>query len=360
VSTTEKEIPNFPSDDLWEADRWTNPYPPDPDPTELPGISPKVEKIREGWLSTEQLEALPPPQPLVGGMLNLDSLAEVYGPPGTGKSFLTLDLAMHVARGAWWQGREVVGGPVVYVVAEGAHGFVTRTAAWRKHNRMTREVHPIHWLPFAVNIADAEWTEALAAEVARLRPALVVLDTLARSIVGVDENSAKDMGIVVHHLDKLRAASGACVLIVHHTGKDTGRGARGTSALQGALDTELELTGDADHLTLKTTKQKDMAEALPIQLALQSVDGTGSCAIGSPRPPDPTALSDGLASTLHALVDVDLPGGVSAKVWGTAAEKAERTFYRHRTDLLNQGLVVNVGTEKAPRYRAKNLAEVDA
>jgi hypothetical protein len=168
------------------------------------------------------------------------------------------------------------------------------------------------------------------------------------------------MGRVVDNLDALRTHTGACVLIVHHTGKDVGRGARGNSALQGALDTELELTGDANLLVLKMTKQKDGPELAPMHLALLGVEGTDSCAIGQPAPLDPMAIPEGVASTLQALVEVDVAGGVSAKVWEAAAEKAERTFYRHRTDLLNQGLVVNVGTEKAPRYRAKNLAEVDA
>lgn len=316
------------------------------------GVAAKAALIRAAMLTTEQMKALPPPQPLVDGYLNLDSLAEIYAPSGTGKSFLALDLAQHIARGAWWQGRAVTGGPVVYVVAEGASGFGPRSTSWEKHSRMHREVHPIHWIPMAINIFDTEWTAALVSELADLRPSLVVIDTLARSIVGAEENSAKDMGRVVDNLDAIRTATGACVLIVHHTGKEAGRGARGNSALQGALDTELELSGDADRLTLRMTKQKDGPELPPLHLALVAVEGTDSCAITSAREAPPGELPAPVAETLAALVEIDVPEGLAATAWKAAADKPDRTFYRHRAGLLEQGLVVNVGTDKTPRYRA--------
>src|SRR5438034_1345408 len=65
---------------------------------------------------------------------------------------------------------------------------------------------------------------------------LVGVDTLARCFVGGEENSAKDMGLFVAGLDRLRAATGAAVLVVHHTGRESGR-ERGSTALSGAVDT---------------------------------------------------------------------------------------------------------------------------
>ena len=35
-------------------------------------------------------------------------------------------------------------------------------------------------------------------------------------------------------------------MLVHHSGKDTSRGARGASSLRSAIDTEIELTLDED------------------------------------------------------------------------------------------------------------------
>jgi hypothetical protein len=91
----------------------------------------------------------------------------------------------------------------------------------------------------------------------------VVIDTQARVTVGLEENSAKDMGILTNAVGMLKRATGACVLVVHHTGR-TGKDARGSSALDGAQDTELKVQRSEDRAALSCKviqdKQKDMAE----------------------------------------------------------------------------------------------------
>ena len=49
----------------------------------------------------------------------------------------------------------------------------------------------------------------------------MVIDTLARTSAGLEENSAKDMGVYINNCYKIRDAAregGATVLVVHHTG----------------------------------------------------------------------------------------------------------------------------------------------
>ena len=75
--------------------------------------------------------------------------------------------------------------------------------------------------------------------------------------MGSDENSAKDMGQFVAAVDRIRVETGCCVLMVHHTGKDAGRGPRGSSALEGAADTVLMLTESNGIRQLAVRKQKD-------------------------------------------------------------------------------------------------------
>jgi hypothetical protein len=73
------------------------------------------------------------------------------------------------------------------------------------------------------------------------RLSFVALDTYHAALCGGDEQSAADAG---HALKPLREAVeelGLFVLIVHHPGKDIERGARGSSALRAAVDTEIEL-----------------------------------------------------------------------------------------------------------------------
>jgi hypothetical protein len=98
---------------------------------------------------------------------------------------------------------------------------------------------------------------------------MVVIDTLARSFGAGDENTVKDMTKCIRNLDAIREATQATILVIHHSGKDASKGARGSSALLGAADTEIEI---ADR-HFRTTKQRDMP-LLPadIRFDLQSVD----------------------------------------------------------------------------------------
>jgi hypothetical protein len=141
------------------------------------------------------------------------------------------------------------------------------------------------------------------------------------------------------------------VLLVHHTGKDRTAGARGSSALKGAMDTEFEVTLDGDGVTLRNTKQKDAAEAGPIYLRLTPVPDTGSVVLTQAGRTDVDKLPAGVFETLEVLRTIDLPGGVSPTTWQKASDVSERTFYRHRAGLVKHGHVINLGTDKTPKYR---------
>lgn len=330
-------------------------YPTDEGEADEP-LSP-AEKIRAALLTTEQVKRIEPPAALVDGLLYRNSLAMLYGPSGLGKSFLAADFALHVAYGAWWQNRAVTGGPVLYIVAEGASGFGLRIDAWERHNRLSQEVHPVNWLPWAVNIHDRAWAGGLAEVAAETRPALVVLDTFARCVVDADENSARDVGRIIANLDHVRRASQACVMLVHHSGKDLSAGARGNSALRGAMDTELELTGESTDLTLKNTKQKDAPEAPNVRLGLRAVDGSDSVVIDRQGALSPGERDSGLAVVLEALETSDPGTGMSAANWLKLVDVSDRTFYRHVKSLVDRGLIVNLGTDTRTRYRATSALE---
>jgi hypothetical protein len=138
------------------------------------------------------------------------------------------------------------------------------------------------------------------------------------------------------------------VLIVHHSGKNIEAGGRGGSALKAAMDTEMELTGDASRMALKNTKQKNAPESPLLWFKLQG--SADSAVVVNTAATDADELPPGVNDTLDALRSVEVPGGVSAKVWQMAVTAPERTFYRHRKALLAHGLVSNVGSEKMPRY----------
>ncbi|RDB43824.1 hypothetical protein DU490_05275 [Halomonas sp. DQ26W] len=231
---------------------------------------------------------------LVRGYVEADSLALVYGEPGHGKSFLTIDLAASIASGTPWHGAETKPGAVFYIAGEGHNGLARRFKAWETNRGASLAGVPLYVSQRAAPLDDTasaaevlRTVDTLAAETGQA-PVLIVVDTLARCFGG-DENSATDIGALVANLDALRHRWNATVLVVHHSGKDTARGARGSTALRGAVDAEYRVTKDpAGLVTLEATKMKD-ADApercafrlAPVELPLVDDEGAPvwSCAL---------------------------------------------------------------------------------
>jgi len=115
-------------------------------------------------------------------------------------------------------------------------------------------------LPHQVDLLSGKGAKSTIAEIKALQDALgvpivkVTIDTLARVMAGGNENAGEDMSMIGKHLDAIRDTFGCHVNIVHHTGKDATKGARGHSSLRGHVDTEIEVTKGAMHVR----KQRDM------------------------------------------------------------------------------------------------------
>jgi hypothetical protein len=209
-----------------------------------------VDKLRRG----EEILDIPKSQTLVGGIFHTNSLAALYGPPKSGKSFVALDVALSVATGRRWLDQDVIDGPVLYVIAEDGPGIAQRARAWlARHGSLGA----VAWLLEPVQILAPGTLDQLIDVAVELSPALIVFDTLARCTVGMDENSSQDMGRLVQALDLLREKTGACIIVIHHSGKDGSRGMRGSSALLGAMETTVECSRTLSGITARVDKQKN-------------------------------------------------------------------------------------------------------
>ena len=102
------------------------------------------------------------------------------------------------------------------------------------------------------------------------RVELVIIDTLARCAI-IDENDGGQMRLLVGACDRIRAETGATVMLVHHSGKDTSRGARGHSSLRAAVDTELLVEGRENPRKFTVTKQRDLPTAEATEFDLDAV-----------------------------------------------------------------------------------------
>ena len=201
---------------------------------------------------------------VVKGLLQRRSYAVVYGAPGEGKTFVALDLAYHVAAGEDWMGHRTHEGPVLYLAYEGTGGLVKRAQALRQ--KYGEADVPLFISGAAFDLRAPEGRAALGEILASLpeKPVLIVVDTFARALMGGDENSAQDVGAFNSAVAALIESTGACVCLIHHSGKDKTKGARGSSALLGALDTEIEVDGGS----VTSTKQRDVEIGEPIGFKL--------------------------------------------------------------------------------------------
>lgn len=193
---------------------------------------------------------------IVKGWFTRDAVSVVYGEPNTGKSFWAIDLAHAVHQGHPWAGRKTSPGQVLYIAAEGGALFANRLAAARARFAVLRE--PV---ALAGRNSDALTLSQAVARMADLHGpfALIVIDTLSRVMAGADENAAADISALLRGVDLIRAATGAHVMLIHHSGKDRAKGARGHSSLRAAADTEIELTkGDTGQRMARATKQRDL------------------------------------------------------------------------------------------------------
>ena len=224
------------------------------------------------FLTIEDLGNLPPPKWMIQGLFEQDALVMLVGPPGSFKSFLAIDWALSLAVGRPWNGRAVVPSRVLYALGEGKASLLKRLQAWITYNNLSKSERDTLNANFRIvfNVpqlamprAAGEFIDALRED--ELEPNLLVIDTLARSLVNKNENDQMDAGVWVDSADRLRQ-SGMTVLVLHHTKKNVefGLRERGSSAFLGAMDTSFVLERNAEgykgYAKLFCNKQKDHAE----------------------------------------------------------------------------------------------------
>lgn len=217
---------------------------------------------------------------LIKGYLPASSVASAYGASGSYKSFLAVSWGCHIATGKPWAGKPVTQGAVIYIVGEGGIGVPRRIRAWKQTLNGGSPIDALYRVDCPIFPASPESVQQVIQAAKDVKAVtdmpirLIILDTLARCFGGSDENAAKDMGAFIQGCDYIKAATQATVLIIHHSGKDQDKGARGSSAFRAALDVEFNVRreGDGGALILSCTKMKDAEEPPRRAYDLHSVD----------------------------------------------------------------------------------------
>lgn len=235
------------------------------------------------WRPMHVTEFLDRPLPtwIVKDILPEAVLAVIFGGSGEGKSFAALDMALAIVRGEEWHGHKTKRMRVAYVAAEGASGVTMRIKAYCYQHKIDPRTLDLFVIDGAPNLLDKAVTLAVAKAILALGGIkLVFVDTLAQVTPGGNENSGEDMGKALAHCKGIHKATSAMVVLIHHSGKDTSRGARGWSGLRAACDAEMEVVSNGEDRTLTTTKQKDGEAGVVVGFRLQKapvgVDADGN------------------------------------------------------------------------------------
>lgn len=346
-------------------------------PAVVASFTPQIEQAREAFLSAGQDEArqpqpkeqrtfafltgadilaMPRTQWRMKGALPAVGIAAIFGPSGSGKSFLALDMAFAIAEGAEWFGIRASASPVVYVNLESSGGLKLRLTAWQMDRKRPIPdgarfvIEPFHIL---------EDTESLVAGIAA--GSVVFVDTLNAATSGLDENSSRDMGLILEAAKTLQRLTGGLVVLVHHTGKDAAKGLRGHSSLLAALDAVIEVGRNGDARYWRMSKSKESEDGKRRGFRLKPV-GLGYDEDGEPETscvvePDNTPVQEEKPLTpslkyalesLEAALNEDGGNSVHVDVWRKhyyAKSTADNThakktaFLRVRKDLATMGKV---------------------
>ncbi len=238
-------------------------------------------KVKSGKFNflhvSEIIDAIRPSSWLIKRYLEQHSMALIFGAPASGKSFIAIDMACSIATGTAYHEQKVTQGAVFYIAGEGTNNIRKRLKAWEVTNGISLSQYPLYVSSCPAQFYDENAAQEVEQAIETLshnsgvKPALIVIDTLARNIGAGDENQTKDMNIFVSHVDAVKDKWQATALIVHHTGLQEQNRARGSSVLKAALDHEFHVIKEKENIKLTCTKMKDTKEPEPINFEMIEV-----------------------------------------------------------------------------------------
>jgi len=210
---------------------------------------------------------------IIKGVIPNANLGVIYGASGSGKSFFAFEQAAAIARGIDWRGHKTIKSKVCWVAAEGQEDMRKRVFGYCKHHKIDpKELDNMFFVANAPNLMEVNDVRDLVKQIKKQGAFnMVIVDTLAQSMPGGNENSGEDMGKVLGHCKEITRLTGAMVELIHHSGKDESRGARGWSGLRAACDFEFEIIRADEDRVATVTKMKGGADGAEYGFRLETL-----------------------------------------------------------------------------------------
>jgi archaellum biogenesis ATPase FlaH len=262
---------------------------------------------------------------VVDGLIPAGASVALVAPAGQGKSLLLLAMMLGIARGdATFAALTIAPRRVLLVDMENTEDdLADRIRALGVTDENVHELFnlvPIH-LPPLPPLDTPQGAQDLAAilDAYDVRAGdVVVLDSLQRVIAGA-ENDSDTMRAFYRHTAVMLKRRGVTVVRTDNTGKDTDKGARGTSGKRDDVDVELILKADAQkvgRLYLKPGKVR--LPGIRSLIVQQEVDHDGLLTYSTTGDPFRAAVAEAVA----VLDDLGLPDQLAQRPGSEAIKRA--------------------------------------
>jgi hypothetical protein len=293
----------------------------------IDAATPRARSLREIMADPE---ALKPPVPVAARFAYAGRSTVFSALPKLGKSTTVTAIAATVSRGYRWLGEPTEPGHVLYGAFEEHVGDVTRRL--EAHDADPDRVHVLERVgdPFAT----------LEAEAARLKPRLIIIDTLAKLVESLapESGSASDWTQIMSRLTQLARDTGAAVLIVHHARRSDGS-YRDSSAIAAGVDVVLEMReGTEDsHTRIVTARARWPVGNFAIRFHPDEETPRFELAVGD------------LSLDARVSLAAEREPGISKRVVCDRVEGRTKDILAKIDQLIERGVLRDEGTEKSSR-----------
>lgn len=267
------------------------------------------------------------------------SVCMITGDAGSGKTWISLDIAISIAKGNPWIGREVIQGPVLVIDEESGEDRISRRIKKiiMGHGGPGTPIYG-HSMQ-CIDITNIPHLTEIEKIIVDKNIKFVVIDALMDVVLGADENSVKEIMPAFKYLRQISERTGVTFLIIHHNDK-AGTGYRGSSAIKGAVDTMLEITKseNSDSIKIKSKKVRD-GEPVSINAKMMFSDFTFNIIED-----DDVTPKSAISKTEKFILNYFLKNGISLKTQLEAAgheEKiSQKTVSKYLYTLVKKGYII--------------------
>lgn len=288
-------------------------------------------------------EPIEPLDELVAGILHKGSKLAFGGSSKSFKTWTLLDLAISVASGVNWLGRETARGKVLFV------NFEIQRHPWQRRIAVVAQAKGVQvqrgqMVLWNLRGFAAGFKKIVPRIIARAESenfALIILDPIYKIYGGTDENAAGDVAALLNSLEEIAVKTGAAIAFGAHFAKGNAAGKEALDRISGSG----VFARDPDSLLIFTKHEED--EAFTIDAILRNFAPVEPFVVRWNYPLmvraddlDPAKLKQPGGRTVEhppqKLLDLLPPDGLTTAAWLAAAEEnhiGRSTFFALRKKL---------------------------